>query len=259
MPNTIHKAYGWRGPSLPGSYHFLYAPAKLPSSLPDAIDLTPAMPAILDQGELGSCVFNATATAAQFAEMQKFDKADADFQPSRLFMYYNARKLMGASLVGQDTGADYGMAMKACERFGVADERDWPYYADRFTVEPSVSIYTKAKREVVHIQFAVPQSQAHFEACLADGFPLMIGVTLYDSFESDDVTATGIVPMPGSCENSVGGHAMLAVGYDRIKRLFKVRNSWGVGWGDQGHCYMPYNYLLDHSLADDFRTIRAMM
>ena len=64
MPNTIHKAYGWRGPSLPGSYHFLYAPAKLSSSLPDAIDLTPAMPAILDQGELGSCVFNATATAA---------------------------------------------------------------------------------------------------------------------------------------------------------------------------------------------------
>ncbi len=69
---------------------------------------------------------------------------------------------------------------------------------------------------------------------------------------------TGNMPMPKSGENPIGGHAVLAVGYDNEDRVFIVRNSWGEGWGDAGYFYMPYAYLLDDNLSDDLWTIRLV-
>jgi C1A family cysteine protease len=62
--------------------------------------------------------------------------------------------------------------------------------------------------------------------------------------------------MPQQGETVVGGHAVLAMGYDDAKRVFLVRNSWGPAWGDGGYFYMPYAYLLDDNLSDDFWTVR---
>ena len=94
--------------------------------------------------------------------------------------------------------------------------------------------------------------------CLAAGFPFVFGFTVYESFESDAVAQTGMVPMPGSTEAVKGGHAVVSVGSDDNRRLFYVRNSWGSSWGDNGYCYMPYEYLLSAHLANDFWTIRTV-
>ena len=37
-----------------------------------------------------------------------------------------------------------------------------------------------------------------------------------------------------------------------------TRNSWSEAWGDVDYFYMPYAYLLDHNLSDDFWTIRLV-
>jgi C1A family cysteine protease len=95
------------------------------------------------------------------------------------------------------------------------------------------------------------------KACLASGYPIIFGFTVYESFESQQVANTGIVPMPGHHESVLGGHAVLCVGYDDSTQRFIVRNSWGDSWGDKGACYMPYAYLLSRSLASDFWTIKT--
>jgi C1A family cysteine protease len=59
-------------------------------------------------------------------------------------------------------------------------------------------------------------------------------------------------------EGVVGGHAVLAVGYDDKSERFIVRNSWGVSWGKRGYFTMPYSYLLTDNLSDDFWTIRLV-
>ena len=82
--------------------------------------------------------------------------------------------------------------------------------------------------------------------------------TVYASFESPEVAKTGIVPMPSTNEQVVGGHAVMAVGYDDSTREFIVRNSWGTTWGIKGYFMMPYAYLMDTNLADDFWTIRTV-
>jgi C1A family cysteine protease len=95
-----------------------------------------------------------------------------------------------------------------------------------------------------------------FLYALAEGFPFIFGFSVYDSFESQEVSRTGIVPLPRDSESFLGGHAVLAVGYDQIKRHFIVRNSWGE-WGDKGYCYMPFSYLTNPGLASDFWVIHT--
>jgi len=96
------------------------------------------------------------------------------------------------------------------------------------------------------------------KGCLASGYPFVFGFTVYDSFESQQVAQTGVVPMPGSTEQVLGGHCVVAVGYDDSQQRFIVRNSWGADWGIQGYCTMPYAYLTDPNLASDFWTIRLV-
>ena len=102
------------------------------------------------------------------------------------------------------------------------------------------------------------QTLSQMKGCLASGYPFVFGFTVYDSFEGDHVAKTGVVPMPGSGESVLGGHAVMAVGYDDNDQRFIVRNSWGTGWGMHGYFAMPYSYLTDRSLASDFWTIRLV-
>lgn len=66
---------------------------------------------------------------------------------------------------------------------------------------------------------------------------------------------------------------MLAVGYSDRSNAFIVRNSWGEEWvnarrrdrlswgffqGDQGYCYIPYEYMTNPELCSDLWTIRKI-
>ena len=96
------------------------------------------------------------------------------------------------------------------------------------------------------------------KGCLASGYPFVFGFSVYESFEGDEVAKTGNAPMPNPQEKLLGGHAVLAVGYDDSQSRFIVRNSWGESWGMKGHFTIPYSYLLDENLSDDFWTIRIV-
>ena len=78
------------------------------------------------------------------------------------------------------------------------------------------------------------------------------------NFESKEVTQTGVVPIPGPKERELGGHAVLAIGYDDSQGRFIVRNSWGQKWGDKGYFTMPYDYLTTPDLSDDFWVIKIV-
>ena len=44
-------------------------------------------------------------------------------------------------------------------------------------------------------------------------------------------------------EKLLGGHTVAVVGFDD-NYGFLVRNSWGIDWGIEGHCFIPYEYIL---------------
>jgi C1A family cysteine protease len=85
----------------------------------------------------------------------------------------------------------------------------------------------------------------------------VFGFSVYESFESATVAKSGVLNMPKPGERQVGGHAVCAVGYDDAAKRVLVRNSWGPAWGKKGYFTMPYDYVANRNLSDDFWTVRA--
>ena len=253
MTRKIQR-YGWV-PDLPDHRDHLYAvPPSVMARLPSSADLRPTCPPVLDQGELGSCTANAIANAHFYDQLKQQDANP--FPPSRLFIYYNERVMEGS--VKSDAGAQIRDGIKTLVKQGACPEPLWPYVIAKFATKPPVSAFTEAEKHQAILYQRLTQTLAQLKGCLAEGYPFVFGFSVYESFESDVVAKTGKVPMPGQSEMNLGGHAVLAVGYDDAKQVFIVMYSWSEAWGDKGYFYMPYAYLTDAYLAADFWTVRAV-
>ncbi|HVZ11930.1 MAG TPA: C1 family peptidase [Patescibacteria group bacterium] len=244
--------YGWL-PDLPDHRDKLYLHVmKLIEKLPKTIDLRKNDSPIQDQGQLGSCTANALAGNLDYIKKQKINETETF---SRLFIYYNERVI--EHTVGTDSGAMLRDGIKTLVNLGACFENEWPYDIDKFTDKPSEKAFKDALDYQITSYYRLG-SLDEMKNTLALGFPFVFGFSVYESFESEDVAKTGIVPMPGKSERLLGGHAVMAIGYDDEKKRFIIRNSWGSSWGDRGYCYMPYDYLSDDNLASDFWTVRDM-
>ncbi len=248
------KQYGWV-PDLPDARDHMYAaPQRVLTTLPAKADLRPQCPPVVDQGALGSCTANAIANAHLFDQSKQ--KAAQPFLPSRLFIYYNERVMEGT--VNSDSGAMIRDGIKSIAKQGVCSEKQWPYTITKFTRKPTPACFKEAeKHQAVSYQRLV-QTLTQLKGCLAAGYPFVFGFTVYESFESQTVAKTGVVPMPAASEQVLGGHAVLAVGYDNPSQRFTVMNSWGTDWGMHGFFTIPYSYLTDTDLSSDFWTVRLV-
>ena len=219
--------------------------------LPPMVDLRSKCPAVYDQGELGSCTANAIGAAYQYNEIKQGSKNV--FVPSRLFIYYNERKMEGS--IGEDAGAAIADGISSVHTVGVCDEKDWPYIISKFSTVPPQPLYQKAQNHKTGQYKRIQQNLAQIKTALSNGSPVVFGMTVYASFESDSVARNGVVPMPSNNDECLGGHAILIVGYRDSDKKFIVRNSWGSGWGDKGYFYLPYQYVTDSNLCSDFWSI----
>lgn len=246
-----HQWYGWQ-PDLPDHRDHSFAlAARRPAALPQRVDLRPQCSPVENQGALGSCTANALVGALEFLE--KKDKVAAFADLSRLFVYYNERVV--EHTVGQDSGAMLRDGIKTLAKLGVCAEAHWPYKIAKFKAKPASACYTDAAKHQIKSYQRLEASE-DMRACLASGYPFVFGFTVYESFESAAMAKSGALDMPRRSERVLGGHAVCAVGYDDVRKRFLVRNSWGTGWGMAGYFSMPYEYLADRNLSDDFWTIR---
>jgi C1A family cysteine protease len=246
------RAYGWR-PDIPDYRDHLYgAVHRIARKLPPKVDLRSYCSPIEDQGTLGSCTGNALAGALEYLE-RKNPQPKPFVDLSRLFIYYNERVLENS--VATDSGAAIRDGIKTLAKQGVCSEKSWPYVISKFAVKPKASCYKEALDHQI-TEYQRLSTLDEMRDCLARGFPFVFGFSVYESFETQKVAKTGIMPMPSKGERMVGGHAVCGVGYDDAKKTLIVRNSWGKNWGMEGYFAMPYQYLTNSNLSDDFWTIR---
>jgi C1A family cysteine protease len=245
--------YGWR-PDLPDHLDRKYT-LRLPGvARPTSVDLRPKCPPVYDQGDLGSCTANAIAGALEFDQMRQ---SLAVFTPSRLFIYYNERVIEGT--VGTDAGAELRDGIKSIASQGAPPETVWPYDVSQFATKPPDAAYTDALGDVALKYERIDNTVLdQLKDSLAAGFPFALGFTVYESFESDAVAQTGVVPMPGPNEGVVGGHAVDGVGYDEGSRIIICRNSWNTTWGQAGYFTLPYDYVTNSDLASDFWNVEIV-
>ena len=254
------RRFGWV-PDIPNQRDHLYQVEEVVVTLPPKVDLRKdnggpdSLYPIFDQGELGSCTGNAISEAFAVAllnQLIKENKSTVDpFLPSRLFIYYNERVIERS--VNYDSGAMIRDGVKSINKTGVCSEITWPYKISKFKTRPTSAAFTEAlNHQSLKYQRIDNTNLTALKSCLASGYPFVFGFTVYSSFQTNAVYKTGMVPMPKNNEGVEGGHAVLCVGYDDSNQRFICRNSWGKNWADKGYFYMPYAYLTNTNLSDDF-------
>ncbi len=259
--------FGWT-PDIPDHRDHIYAaiPAVL-KKLPAKVDLRAKLPPVYDQGRIGSCTANAIAAAIQFDRSK--NKQKPDFVPSRLFVYYNERAVEGS--ITTDSGAQIRDGIKQVAKLGVPPESLWAYddtpalsdggpwpTGAKPAQKPSAAAYTEAAKYQAISYQRLPRTLNAFRGVLAEGYPFVFGFSVYENLYGADGKPLNTVLLPGPKDQLLGGHAVLAVGYDDAKQVFIVRNSWGAKNQDKGYFYMPYAYLTEEGLSDDFWTIRLI-
>jgi len=219
------------------------------SELPSKVDLRKHLTEIEDQGATSSCVANAVAGAYEYLAKWHTGK---DYDVSRMFIYYNTRysEVEDENDI-DDNGCFIQDAIESLKEYGACSESTYPFDEEMVNEEPPEEAYSEAEQFLVEDMALVPLELDAWKACLAEGYPIIFGISLYKSFDSH--RKKGLVPLPSENEVSRaehGGHAMLCVGYSDKDKVFIVRNSWGTEWGDNGYCYIPYDYLMNPSLND---------
>lgn len=255
LTSNLHRRYGWVRDLPDHRDHQFHAHRYVDlTALPTLVDLRPKCPAVYDQGTLGSCTGN--AIAGHMEVNQSLQGIAKTVTPSRMFIYFNERSIEGT--VPYDAGAQIRNGIKTVVKNGACPETSWPYDITKFAVQPTTKCYVEALKHQALEYERVPQEITRLCGCLAAGFPFVLGFTVYPSFETAEVARTGNMVMPRLIEQSLGGHAVLAVGYNMPRKVFIVRNSWGASWGDRGYFYMPFDYMINPNLSSDFWTIHKI-
>lgn len=233
-----------------------------PTVAPKTMDLRPWCSPIENQGSLGSCTANAGVGLVEYFEFRAFGRY---LDASRLFLYKATRDLLGWT---GDSGAHLRTTMAALVLFGVPPEKYWPYDVARFDQEPSGFCYAFAQnyQAIKYYRLDTPGLTPtallqKIKAGLRAGLPAMFGFTVYHSYTQ--AGTTGKIPFPCPGESVVGGHAVVAVGYDDAMKIANgspgggtttgallIRNSWGTGWGSAGYGWLPYEYVLRGQATD---------
>ena len=229
---------------------YIFTSAMTKEELPGRVDMRAKMPPVVDQSKLGSCTANAIVSGLrQFLEIK--NKAP-NVVLSRLFLYWHERQLEGT--LGKDEGAEIRTGMKLLKNMGVCPEKDFPYVISTYNDPPSKEAQDNAEAYKIE-EYSRVENLDMVKAALAEGYPVVFGYSVYSSFKSEEATQTGRIPLPQEGEQLLGGHAVLAVGYDDFTEVVICRNSWGSKWGDHGYFYLPYDFWA-YNLVDDMWTAK---
>ncbi|TDE32733.1 C1 family peptidase [Actinomadura sp. 6K520] len=215
------------------------------TGLPERVALDPAaFPPVEDHQRYPTCAAAVTATLAAFHAHRLTGSV---WRPSVLFNYFTSR-IVGDFIRGEGSRVDWCLA--AWRRFGIPDEASWPFTAAAIDRMPDAHAFVRAKayRGIGYrrLDGAGTSGTARLERIrehLASGAPVTVDYPL------NPVQApggeTGEIPeLPPGAEHCAR-HVVLAVGYDDRRGALRVRNSWGTGWGEMGHAWLPYRYVLE--------------
>jgi C1A family cysteine protease len=231
------------------------------ANLPTEIDLRERFGPVYDQQDIGSCTANAIVGAYRLMSKKRFEG-------SRLFLYCQERLMEqhgSKEIPLSDVGAFPREGFNYIATTGLCSELSYPYDTKKVNEFPPDHLLEEAKKHRLSGIFDIDtnsgeQTIQQIEHSLSQGIPLCIGVAIYESFMTEEVKKSGIVPVPkpqrydqedDPKDKVLGGHEMIIVGYLAREKMFIVANSWGPQWGLSGFCLVPYDFILNPHLCQE--------
>jgi C1A family cysteine protease len=219
----------------------------LASNLPATADLRSKLSPVDDQGRIGSCTAFAVVSLAEFRARARGNTEE--LSPGFIFLM----NLHADGNLGRATGASISTGVQNLAQYGTCPESLHPYLSPtEQTNQESITAYVSELPSQTAMKAAVPHripgakpvgDIVALKTAVAAGTPVIFGIDVYKGFMGATPKTTGVIPLPDGGEERLGGHAIVAVGYDDAKRQITFRNSWGPGWGDGGYGYLPYDYF----------------
>ncbi len=243
--------------------------ASLP--LPSKVDLCDKLPAVISQGYQGSCVAFASGyyykTFQEFKE-KNFDLTDNKNICSPAFVYNQINS-------GNDDGSFPLDALRLLRTSGCASLSDMPYNPNDITTLPSKEQMMKAlpnKSDDLFFFYhrgnnptsgkrTIPLTDTEINAMkghLNNGDIFVISIPSF--YNLYDVSGN-FYDLPNNFNDpQTGGHALVVCGYDDSvgngKGGFRIKNSWGTDWAENGLAYLSYNFMRNYSAEAMFMTDR---
>jgi len=204
--------------------------------LPTRVDLRDQCSPVGNQGKMGSCT--AWSVGKGFREFQINKRNERKVPLSAMFIYYEARAAWGNTQ--EPTGSTIYDNMVVLEEKGICTDESFPYDVTKYMIKPTTAMYQEAK-ECTSSGASHISTLDDMQSALAQGEVVRFAFDVMESFRT--VGTDGMMPVPKAGEKRLGGHAVMAVGYDSQKQVVIVRNSWGTDWADKGYFYMPYEVV----------------
>jgi hypothetical protein len=207
------------------------------ATIKDSADLREWDTPVDDQGKLGSC--GSEAMVGAYELMVRKNYPDKFVPLSQLFVYYNTRIL--EETVFEDSGVTLREVLKSVKKYGICSEQLWLYDIEKFTQKPPEACYLDAQHRTVTNYQSLSTLEDILEALDAE-LPVLIGLEVFHGFMKAS-KENSMIPEPNNYEDALGGHAMFALGYSLANRQILAKNSFGKDWGDNGYCWLSFDYV----------------
>lgn len=200
-------------------------------------------PPLRNQGNCGSCWAISAAEAVEAQLMQNGQGGKRISAQALVDCVPNPQHCGGS---GGCDGATGELAYRFMTDVGIPMEDDLPYdaHTDPCPVDMKSPWPTDQRVRLQGWNHIQPNNKAQpLMQSLVQNGPTVVAVDANDWFDYD----RGI--FDGCSRDATLGHAVLATGYgeDSGKKYWTIQNSWGSGWGEQGHIR-----LLKHEDEDGF-------
>jgi C1A family cysteine protease len=222
--------------------------------MPPEYDISSFLPPVGSQGKQGSCVAWATGYYLKGFQENYEDYLNGNqnsnyrFSPAYI---YNQIKISDCF-----AGSVIQTALDTITSQGVAEWNLMPYDQSDCETQPNDLQKTLAASNRIERYFYLDETQVfeQTKASLLMDQPVVIAVTIDRSyFGARDENGIYVYRKFKSAD---GGHAMLVVGYSDEMNAFKVVNSWGRGWGNEGFVWIDYKAFQEASdVNSDFKIL----
>lgn len=202
-------------------------------------------------------------------DKKKFDS----ILPSVRFGYKLSRNILHWT---GDTGGFGSTLREVTTLLGNIPNEYFPYptikdHIDAFDIEPSAFCYFLAqnfKKESIRLdepQILEEELLNYIKGCIYEKKYPSLDFQIFESISQS--SENGEIPYPCENEKCPGYHALTAIGWDdniKIKNencdtetigAILIMNSWGPEWGNNGHGWLPYDYVLNGYVKDCWITL----